>query len=261
MRCSEACQKLDRDLAQRFRAEVERLQQSRILDSQRLRALRLESRLELAAWKDAASALANASPQTSADAYLHLGQALAPHRASAPVLGCARPQLLARVQKTDSLAKRALTGTGPLVSKRRAAADTGRLLRTDAQLSSPTWGAFGEKDSSRDPFAKMTSASEIVCRLALGYTDNPREVFIILYTLPDDTAPRIPTLAHAVSVYVKDGVTKAGWHQHFSPTPASAPSGRTRPVAPYRCEKGIPETVHDPVPPDYIHNTRRMTYA
>ena len=187
--------------------------------------------------------------------------ARASHRASAPALGCPRPQLLARVQKTDSLAKMALTGTGPLVSKRRAAADTGRLLRTEAKLSSPTWGAFDETDSHRDPFSKMTSSREIVCRLALGYTDNPREIFIILYTLPDDTAPRIPTLAHAVSVYVKDGVTKAGWHQHFSPTTASAPSGRTRPVAPYRCEKGVPETVHDPVPPDYIHKTRRMTYA
>lgn len=261
MRFSDACLQFDPSFAQGFHAAIHRFQQDGLLDAKRYRALRLEERFEFNAWNDVAHAVVGKLSSSAADMYLCFGQALAPHRASAPPLKCAPPKLLARVQKLDPLAKRTLSSTEPLVSRRRAAADTGRLLRTEAQFTSPTWGAFDEADSSRDPFGSMTSASEIVCRLALGYTDNPREVFIILYTLPEYVEPKIPTLAHAISIYIKDGVTNAGWHQHFSPTPATALWGRTRPVAPYRCEKGVPETVHGPVPLDYIRQTRRMTYA
>ena len=246
-------------------AEVEAIVQGLLrngsLDTDRRRALWLETRLGEAAWRFLAEELQAASPDSPAELFLCASQALEPYRAAASPLPYAKPMLLGRAQKSDPLSKRAKTSEVPLVSRRRARANTDRMLRAESPFSDPMWGTFDPDDSRRDPFAAMDSAREIVCRLALGWTDNPREVWIVLYDLPAHIEPKMPILAHAVSRPSADGRWPANWHRYFQPAPPRARFGRTRPVLEFRCEKGMPETVHEPVPFASIKKTGRLSYA
>ena len=262
MRFTDASRHFDPTLAATFQAAVKMFSQAGLLDPDRWRALRLESRLDEDAWQALAEALCNVSLGSADALFLCVAGALESHRSSALPLGVERPALLGRVQKSDPLSKRAQTINAPLVSRRRALADTARMLRAESPFSDPMWGTFDPQDSRRDPFVAMASARDLACRLALGWTDNPREVWIILYRLSDTAMPKIPTLAHAASLYTsRDGVRKGGWHRHFQPAPPGSPWGRLRPVQEFRCEKGLPETVHEPVPAECVEETRRLNYA
>ncbi len=261
MRFAEACTMLESTLLAEVEAIVQRLRRNGTLDAERGRALQLESRLNEMAWQTLAKELGAASPRSQPELIICVAQALVPFRAAAPLLPETRPVLLGRVQKSNPLSKRAGTSEIPLVSRRRAHADIGRMLRAESPFSDPMWGTFDTDNSRRDPFAGMDSAREVVCRLALGWTDNPREVWIILYELPPDIDPKMPILAHAVSLPSPDGRWQASWHRYFQPAPLGARFGRTRPVLEFRCEKGMPEIVHDPVPFAAIKKIHRLSYA